>query len=152
MPFCSFILFSSFFILSFLFFILFSLFHWVMQFCILLISTKISKPSASWVILWKKLQLECFSIFVCLSFSSSLFLSVCPFLSISTANLCSDTCQFLLFCFLRLCAAIFSAEMLLIVVLLLIVLFLVLNWFDWILNQLEIWLFFAMIILIELSL
>ena len=39
-----------------------------MQFCILLISTKISKFSASGLILWN-LQLRCFSIFVCLSFS-----------------------------------------------------------------------------------
>ena len=35
------------------------------------------------------IQLECFSIFICLSFSLSWFLSVCPFSSIYTGNLCS---------------------------------------------------------------
>ena len=69
-----------------------------------------------------KLQSECFSIFVCLSFSLFRFPSVCPFYSISTENVClKNTSQLLLFYFLRLCTAalFFLHKMLLIAVLLL---------------------------------
>ena len=103
-------------------------------------------------ILWKKLQSEWFSIFTCLSFCSTWFLSVCPFSSVSTANLCSkNTCQFLIFRFLKFCAAalFFLQKLLLIVILLLIVLFSVSDWFDWILNQIKIWLFLSLIILLH---
>ena len=40
--------------------------------------------------MWKNFQSDYFSIFICLSFSSFWFLSIWPFSTISTTNLCSE--------------------------------------------------------------
>ena len=137
MLFCSFILFSCSFILSSWSVIVFSssfsfFFVWLSDVILYFINfKKISKPSASGLILWKNLQSGCFSIFICLSFSSFWFVSACPFSSISTTPLAQKfTCRFLLFHFLRFCVAVlfFQQKILLIVVLLLIVLLLISNY------------------------